>query len=373
MLRLALSLLLTFALLIPTVSPASADAGYEQRVLDIVNQIRLGAGLSSLVPSASLASSARGYADEMAREGFFAHQSPKGSTFVARNEAAGYTGWTFLGENLAGGQPDPQSVVNAWLNSPSHRDNILSPNARELGVGYVYRAGSVYGHYWVQEFGARQGSPDRAPGYFERTLAGATVQGASAVPTPTNPANPPSSLQAGFDSLDTLGAPLSPVVRDPATGRWVQYYQRAVLEWHPEDEQARRVQRRHIGDLLLPGADAPVSESDAPAGPATYFPASSDRPTGLGHFVADFTRDGQPLYFKAFFDSHGGVEALGYPKEEPRLREGRWTQRFQAGSLSYHPEFDRDGFVPGTTTPLRNYRVQLDLLGEAAYAAAGVR
>ena len=90
----------------------------------------------------------------------------------------------------------------------------------------------------------------------------------------------------------------------------------------------------------------------------------SDRPTGLGHFVADYTRDGRPIYFKQFFDAHGGVQTFGYPKEEPQLRNGRWTQRFQAAVFEYHPEFDRDGCLPGTTTPYRAYRVQLELLGD---------
>jgi hypothetical protein len=372
MFKLALSLLFSLALLLPA-APAAADSlGFEQRVVEIVNQKRASAGLSPVVSSNTLATSARAYADQMARQGFFGHAAPDGSTFVSRDEAAGYVDWTFLGENLAGGQPDPQNVVDAWMNSPGHRDNILSANARELGVGYVYRAGSKYGHYWVQEFGTRRASPPQILGYVGKGQPSASADSASPVPV-VDPASPPSSLRAPFDSLDTLGAPLSKVVRDQISGRWVQYYQRAVLEWHPENSPDFRVQRRLIGDALYPGADAPVGVADAPSGEAAYYPLSAGAPTGLGHFVADFTRSGTPVYFKQFFDSHGGVGALGYPKEEPRLRDGFWTQRFQAGTLRYHPEFDRDGVVPGTDTPLRAYRVQLDLLGEIAYASSGLR
>jgi len=70
------------------------------------------------------------------------------------------------------------------------------------------------------------------------------------------------------------------------------------------------------------------------------------------------------IYFKDYFDSHGGVDAFGYPKEEPVRRNGMWTQRFQAAVFEYHPEFDIDGFLPGTNIPYRNYRVMLELLGD---------
>jgi uncharacterized protein YkwD len=56
-----------------------------------------------------------------------------------------------VGENLAAGQPTPERAFTDWMNSPSHRDNILDPRFTELGVGV--RFGGEYGVYWVQEFG----------------------------------------------------------------------------------------------------------------------------------------------------------------------------------------------------------------------------
>jgi uncharacterized protein YkwD len=363
---LTLALALTF-LVVPPARPASAaGVDFEQRVIEIVNQTRAGAGLAPVAANPLLATSARRYASYMASASFFGHNGPDGSTLVTRDEAAGYGGWLFLGENLAGGQTTPEQVVDAWMNSPSHRENILSSNARELGVGYVYQPGSTYGHYWVQEFGARSGAPVAAAAHAEAPTVG-NVLGASTYPTPTTP---PSQLRAPTGGVDTLGATLSDVVRDPATGRYVQYFQRAVLEWHPENPVTTRVQRRLIGDLANPGADAPVSESATPPGPYQYFPMSADRPTGLGHFVANFTVEGQPTHFKEFFDAHGGVGTFGYPKEEPRLRNGLWTQRFQAATLQYHPEFDVDGVIPGTNIASRTYRVQMELLGERAFQTA---
>ena len=362
-LLLALTAAVLFALTPSSISANGAE--YEQRVVELVNQIRQESGLSPLAVSPELTASARRYAEYMATARFFGHQGPDGSTLVTRNEAAGYRDWTYLAENLAGGHSDPRAVIRGWMESPSHRANVLSPSVREIGVGYVYRPGSIYGHYWAQEFGARQGRP--------QPMA-AQVSSANQVPTSRPPvlgastspqdSSPPAELRDPFGSLDTLGYPRSGVVRDPATGQWVQYYQRAVLEWHPENPPTYRVQRRLLGDLLYPGAQPPTLATDPPPGPHHHFPLSSDRPTGLGHFVADYTRDGRPIYFKQFFDAHGGVQTFGYPKEEPQLRNGRWTQRFQAAVFEYHPEFDRDGCLPGTTTPYRAYRVQLELLGD---------
>jgi hypothetical protein len=62
-----------------------------------------------------------------------------------------YASWNWLAENIAWGYPTPENVVAAWLNSPGHAANILSPDIWEIGVGYSE------GSYWVQDFGRRSG------------------------------------------------------------------------------------------------------------------------------------------------------------------------------------------------------------------------
>jgi hypothetical protein len=164
---------------------------------------------------------------------------------------------------------------------------------------------------------------------------------------------------------DNLGYPRTPVIADPmAGGQTVQYFQRLVLEWHPENPPAYRIQRRLLGDLLYPGVEPPRARTDAPPAPWVYSPFTPGKITGLGHFVANRTRTGEHVYFLDYFQSHGGVDAFGYPKEEPVVRNGVWTQRFQAAVFEYHPEFDVDGTVPGTAIPMRNFRVMLELLGD---------
>jgi len=164
--------------------------------------------------------------------------------------------------------------------------------------------------------------------------------------------------------MDSNGLPRSEVIVDPVTGQWVQYFQRVVLEWHPENPAAYRIQRRLLGDVLYPGADAPTSPASAQSSSYVFFSFDENQPVGLGHGVSDIAPDGTNIGFKTYFQSHGGVNAFGYPKEEPKLRDGRWTQRFQAAVFEYHSENDRNGNIPGTRTPYRRYRVQLELLGD---------
>ena len=146
----------------PAPTPGNGISATEQRVLDLTNQARAVArtcGATSypattpLSWNSALAGAARGHASDMAAQDYFSHTSKDGRTFVQRVTNAGYTGYRALGENIAAGQPTPESVVSGWLNSPGHCSNIMNADFRELGVGAT--SGGSYGIYWVQEFGAR--------------------------------------------------------------------------------------------------------------------------------------------------------------------------------------------------------------------------
>ena len=81
------------------------------------------------------------------------HMGSDGRNLEARAEDAGYTGWTALGENVAGGASTPAQVVQGWLNSDGHCSNLMQPDFTDLGVGYVYMDDTTYRHHWVQNFG----------------------------------------------------------------------------------------------------------------------------------------------------------------------------------------------------------------------------
>jgi len=136
-----------------TVLPTPANA-CGQRLIPLINQVRVENGLLPLTESPLLDAAAQQYADFIASRSILSHTAD-GRTLDMRAEAAGYTGWKALGENLAGGYDMPEQAVAAWLASDGHRAILLSPSYTETGVGCAWNAASPYGSFWVQEFGAR--------------------------------------------------------------------------------------------------------------------------------------------------------------------------------------------------------------------------
>ncbi|WP_158821915.1 CAP domain-containing protein [Streptomyces sp. NRRL F-5727] len=120
------------------------------QVISLVNAERAKAGCGPLTANATLTSAAQGHSDDMAARDFFDHTNPDGDGPGERVTAAGYP-WTTYGENIAKGQTTPEQVMDAWMNSPGHRANILNCDFKEIGVG-IHTDG---GPYWTQVFGAR--------------------------------------------------------------------------------------------------------------------------------------------------------------------------------------------------------------------------
>ncbi|MFB6831215.1 CAP domain-containing protein [Streptomyces hydrogenans] len=128
----------------------NGQASAADQVLALVNTERAKAGCGALTANATLARAAQGHSDDMAARDFFDHTNPDGDGPGERVTAAGYP-WSTYGENIAMGQTTPEQVMEAWMNSPGHRANILNCDFKELGVG-VHTDG---GPYWTQVFGAR--------------------------------------------------------------------------------------------------------------------------------------------------------------------------------------------------------------------------
>ena len=80
----------------------------------------------------------------------FSHTRPNGERFKTAVEEAGFTA-DYVGENIAAGMIKPESVMGLWMDSKGHKENILNPNYKYIGVGYSVDDESEY--YWVQIFG----------------------------------------------------------------------------------------------------------------------------------------------------------------------------------------------------------------------------
>ncbi|MFD7167669.1 CAP domain-containing protein [Streptomyces violascens] len=126
----------------------TAEASAAATVMSLVNMERAQAGCSPVSASPALASLATAFSNDMAARGFFDHTDPDGRTPWDRAAKAGVQG--LGGENIARGQADAKAVMDAWMNSPGHRANILNCEYKSLGVGVHFGPG---GPWWTQDFG----------------------------------------------------------------------------------------------------------------------------------------------------------------------------------------------------------------------------
>ena len=122
---------------------------FAERVFALTNAEREKNGLKPLKWDETLALLAQVHCEDMIERDFFDHINPDGETPFDRMKDFDIAYWT-AGENIAAGQLSPEAVMEAWMNSKRHRENILNPNFRSLGIS-VLKGGS-HGIYWVQEF-----------------------------------------------------------------------------------------------------------------------------------------------------------------------------------------------------------------------------
>jgi hypothetical protein len=115
------------------------------------NQTRQSMGLPKLVENQKLNQAAQSKAQNMVQNNYFAHTSPSGVSPWFWFTKAGYN-YKYAGENLAIGFFDSKEVYEAWLNSPSHKANIVNPNYTEVGTAVLSGFGPNNSIVVVQEF-----------------------------------------------------------------------------------------------------------------------------------------------------------------------------------------------------------------------------
>nr|WP_027309461.1 SafA/ExsA family spore coat assembly protein [Caloramator sp. ALD01] len=129
--------------------PVIETKAIESEVVRLVNIERSKAGLPALKENWQLSRVARYKSQDMINKNYFSHYSPTYGSPFDMIESFGIK-FSAAGENIAMGQRTPQEVMNAWMNSPGHRSNILSPSYTEIGVGLAKdKSGRCY---WTQMF-----------------------------------------------------------------------------------------------------------------------------------------------------------------------------------------------------------------------------
>ena len=126
-----------------TETPAAAGT-FDQKVVDLVNVERAKARLGNVQFDAELSAVAMDKAKDMVDKGYFSHQSPTYGSPFDMMDSYGIR-YSYAGENIAKGQQTPEQVMNDWMNSSGHRQNIMNANFKSIGVAY-------YNGVWVQLF-----------------------------------------------------------------------------------------------------------------------------------------------------------------------------------------------------------------------------
>ena len=134
--RLAALLLMLLALMVgcstSTTTDDTTQLTTEEKIFSLVNEARVGNGLSPLVRVDTLDALALEHSQDMAKAGILSHDG-----FDARADSIErLLGSSYVGENVAVGYESAKAFVDGWLNSPGHRANIMNSSYRRTGVGY---------------------------------------------------------------------------------------------------------------------------------------------------------------------------------------------------------------------------------------------
>jgi len=161
------------ALLRPGVLGYSSEITPE-RIVELTNGERIKSNLSTLETNSLLNEAARRKAGDMFAFDYWAHRSPSGRTPWSFLREVNYD-YRVAGENLARDFSDPDSVVEAWMKSPTHRENIMNSKFKEIGVAVVEGTlGGIRTTLVVQFFG----TPTKA------AAAGASREITAIIPEP---------------------------------------------------------------------------------------------------------------------------------------------------------------------------------------------
>ena len=146
------SIVKSLTIIKPGILGYSSEITY-QKVLDQTNAERKSAGLDSLVYNPVLTASAKAKAEDMFKNDYWAHNSPQGKTPWTFFDNAGYK-YSVAGENLAKDFYDTDSLIKAWMNSPTHKANIVHSKYKEIGIAVVNGTlGGIKTTLVVQHFG----------------------------------------------------------------------------------------------------------------------------------------------------------------------------------------------------------------------------
>lgn len=160
-----------------------------ESIISAINRERSLRNLVALNTDARLSSAAQSKSEDMQARHYFSHTDPEGNYIWPKIVAAGYTPYLQLGENLAIEFYSTESLVNAWMNSPTHRANILNEGFKDQGMGLEFGNADTgqYHSAIANTFGTLS---------VKKTSAAPAVKSENTTPSPSAPvATPPKTVQ----------------------------------------------------------------------------------------------------------------------------------------------------------------------------------
>jgi uncharacterized protein YkwD len=143
-----LGLWLALEVMVPLAARAESDlAALEADLARSVNAWRVEHHLKPLERRPDLDAVARAHSQDMARRGFFSHETPEGANWVDRLQRSGVEGFSMAGENVgltSRAEPN-REILNGWIHSPAHRENLEARPFNATGIGIARAAnGTLY-------------------------------------------------------------------------------------------------------------------------------------------------------------------------------------------------------------------------------------
>jgi uncharacterized protein YkwD len=192
----------------PAYVAGPANTAIESQIIQLVNQQRAANGLAPLSVSSQLTAAASHHDGDMANLSYAVGNAAamqhdlNGVPLSTMDDRLMYVGYDYasFGENIAYGFTSAQDVVNAWMNSPGHRANILNPGYAETGVSV--RTGANGALYFTQEFG-KAWQASTPTGAVTVTGGGTPVATPKPAPTPAPAPAPAPVVTAAPTPLST--------------------------------------------------------------------------------------------------------------------------------------------------------------------------
>lgn len=245
----------------PDVLGYATDINIQQLLVN-TNSERIAAGLTPLTLNSQLSEAAARKAQDMFSKGYWAHNSPTGSTPWDFISGSGYR-YVIAGENLAKNFSNSQSVVSAWKASPTHWANIIKPGYREIGFAVVN--GKLNGEETtlvVQMFGTSAGevasapTVAKAPVLVEKALATDVPASAPANVVATVPSTPSAVVAGSSGSFSSVTK--TPLINIPTLSRDIVFVFAGVLmgvllidAWVVSKKKVVRVAGHNIAHFLF--------------------------------------------------------------------------------------------------------------------------